>query len=459
MELTKLWIELQELKKRVVFLEQENLDLRKENAQLRSELSKYNVSKNSSNSSIPPSKDLYKPKKNQSLRKSDKPLGGQPGHKGNTLKMVTNPDAIIELKPDYCQGCGASLENTQADLLTSRQQIDLPPITPIYTEYRCYSATCNCGAVSTGDFPSWVNASVSYGPVIEGLVGYFHARQYLPFARMKEVFNDLFNVPITQGGIECLLHRFSTKTAAAYQLIKDRLFYAKVVGSDETSVNINGKNHWMWVWQTPELTYINCSSSRGFQAIREEFVNGFEQAVLVSDGWKPQLNTKAKHHQSCLAHLLRRLNYLKEKYPTSNWAKAFQELLYESIQIKQQHDFASPQFLNKRAKVIQQLDRLLEKPPDKKHNEVCSFFKRMKKESQYLFIFLYIPEVPFDNNASERAIRNIKVKQKISGQFKNQQTAQNFAMIRSVIDTVIKNGNNIWEALSIVAKNQCKFAY
>lgn len=86
------------------------------------------------------------------------------------------------------------------------------------------------------------------------------------------------------------------------------------------------------------------------------------------------------------------------------------------------------------------------------------FFQKNEK-GKSIFIFLYIPEVPFDNNASERAIRNIKVKQKISGQFKNQQTAQNFAMIRSVIDTVIKNGNNIWEALSIVAKNQNEFAY
>jgi transposase len=60
--------------------------------------------------------------------------------------------------------------------------------------------------------------------------------------------------------------------------------------------------------------------------------------------------------------------------------------------------------------------------------------------------------VPPDNNGSERAVRNIKVKQKISGQFKIEKTAQNFAQIRSVIDTTIKNGLNVLDALNLIAK-------
>ncbi|MCF6307029.1 MAG: transposase, partial [Flavobacteriaceae bacterium] len=65
--------------------------------------------------------------------------------------------------------------------------------------------------------------------------------------------------------------------------------------------------------------------------------------------------------------------------------------------------------------------------------------------------------VPPDNNASERAIRNVKVKQKISGQFKIQKSAQNFAKIRSVIDTTIKNGMNVLESLSLIAKFEFQF--
>jgi transposase len=109
-------------------------------------------------------------------------------------------------------------------------------------------------------------------------------------------------------------------------------------------------------------------------------------------------------------------------------------------------------FQVQRAKIIQRLESLLKNPPDSKHKKLYTFYKRMCRERQHLFIFLFIQEVPPDNNASERAIRNVKVKQKISGQFKIVQAAQNFAKIRSVIDTTIKNELNVLQALSLIAK-------
>jgi len=63
-----------------------------------------------------------------------------------------------------------------------------------------------------------------------------------------------------------------------------------------------------------------------------------------------------------------------------------------------------------------------------------------------------LKDVPPDNNASERAIR--KVKQKISGQFKTDRAAQNFAQIRSVIDTTIKNGMNVLDASALIARSE-----
>ena len=85
------------------------------------------------------------------------------------------------------------------------------------------------------------------------------------------------------------------------------------------------------------------------------------------------------------------------------------------------------------------------------------FYKLMCRERQHLFVFLFIEDVPPDNNASERAIRNVKVKQKISGQFKIKQAAQKFAKIRSVIDTTIKNGRNVLESLAIIVKFKFQF--
>ncbi|MFN0081074.1 MAG: transposase [Ferruginibacter sp.] len=67
-----------------------------------------------------------------------------------------------------------------------------------------------------------------------------------------------------------------------------------------------------------------------------------------------------------------------------------------------------------------------------------------------LYFFLQ-SHVPADNNGAEGAIRNIKAKQKISGQFKNLQNANVFAILRSSIDTTIKNRQNVLNALMFIA--------
>jgi hypothetical protein len=97
------------------------------------------------------------------------------------------------------------------------------------------------------------------------------------------------------------------------------------------------------------------------------------------------------------------------------------------------------------------MDQLLSIPTNDKHKEITTFKKRMIKYRSYLFTFLHHQQVPPDNNGSERAIRNIKVKQKISGQFKSKNAAQRFAILRSITDTAIKNGQNVLNSLLCVA--------
>lgn len=438
---------------RLETLEKEVSDLRTENSRLRERLAAFENPKNSRNSSVPPSMDVNRPRRNQSLRKSTgKKPGGQPGHKGNTLKMTADPDRIVELRPDYCRGCGSSLAKALPELDRSRQTVDIPPIKAVWTEYRAYGVQCGCGCRTVAGFPEGVDSPVSYGSNIEGLVGYFHARQYLPFKRMREMMGDVFNIDISEGGIHYLLGRFADRATPAYEAIRQRIAAAKVVGADETGIKVNGGKHWFWAWQNGRLTYIAHSATRGRAAIEAHFPDGFPGATLVRDGWRAQTGTVAKHHQTCLAHLLRDLNYLDQKYDGADWAGDFRELLHDAI--GPGHGGYIEKSNLEKTKIVQRLQKLLDEPPDRGHKELYTFYRRMCRERQNLFTFLYVPEVPPDNNGSERAIRNVKVKQKISGQFKTERTAQNFAKIRSVIDTTIKNGMNVLDAMSLIAKLQ-----
>jgi transposase len=428
--------------------------LKKENAILKDELKKCHTIKNSRNSSIPPSKDENRPKPNQSLRTSSgKKPGGQKGHKGATLKPSDNPDEIVKLIPDFCTHCGNSLFDIIGIKKGVRQIIDIPEIKPIYKEYQVFSKTCNCGHVTASDFPKNVNAPISYGENIEGHIAFFYARHYLPFDRMKKMFNNVFNIDISEGGLHYLLNKFVGKAHSTYEQIRNKVQLSSVIGSDETGVKVNGNKHWFWTWQTDKLTFIAHSDKRGGIAINENFPNGFPNATLVHDGWKPQINTPANLHQLCLAHLQRDLKYLNQLYPKNNWGNSFLKLLYDSLQVKRKmnnenyNDNHIPKM-----NIYKRLKQLLTKPPPFIHKKLLTFYNRMIRDEKYLFTFLEFPNVPPDNNASERAIRNVKVKQKISGQFKTASAAHNFAIIRSVIDTILKNNQNVLKGLATIAK-------
>lgn len=99
------------------------------------------------------------------------------------------------------------------------------------------------------------------------------------------------------------------------------------------------------------------------------------------------------------------------------------------------------------------LTNLLSVDTSQMHQKERTFVNRLIKRRDAIFTFLYYKEVPPDNNASERGIRNIKVKMKVSNQFKSYDFAQHFAVIRSVVDTTIKNGQDVFSTLTNLANS------
>jgi len=107
-----------------------------------------------------------------------------------------------------------------------------------------------------------------------------------------------------------------------------------------------------------------------------------------------------------------------------------------------------------RTNLENQLDEILKHQLPIDNKELIHFQNRLIKHRDFLFTFLYHPKAPPDNNASERAIRNIKVKQKISGQFKAPSGGFAFAVLRSVTDTIIKNRQNVVNSLRVISSLQ-----
>ena len=418
-------------------------------------LQKKTVKKDSHNSSLPPSSDLFS--KNKSLRPvSTRPNGGQIGHKGSTLEMSKTPDKIIDLMSDFCSVCGQSLTGELFTLKAKRQVIEIPPIIPIYEEYRQYICQCpTCQHQQLADFPLGVNAPIQYGSSVETLVGYFLVYQFIPFKRLQSLFSQLFLLSLSQGSIGNILERSAQKCQGVYQEIKTQILQSSVVGSDETGAKVNGAKWWIWVWQNLQNTFLVASDNRGSKTVDEVFENGLPNSAIVSDRWAAQLKTHSKNSQICLAHLLRDLIYLieLEQLDFAIQFKTFITSVFDKRKSMIESNKAYTLNSEETISLEQTLNQLLLISIDKeKYPKSAVFQVSMIKNRNFILPCLYNLEIPPDNNGSERAIRNIKVKQKVSGQFKSGQNA--FCVIRSVIDTLLKRGVELLPCLNQINKLQ-----
>jgi transposase len=408
---------------------------------------------NSKTSSTAPSHDIGRSNLINLRSKSDKKSGGQSGHPGHTLLMKESPDAIIEHVAERCSSCGTNLEAITGELVSRRQTVEIPVVQPHYMEHRSLVKICPCcGQSNAGSYPEEVKAPIQYGSSVKSLVSYLSVYQFLPYRRLRQLLSDLFGLPLSEGSIDNLLEEMSEKSELAYQEIQFRIAKSMVVGADETGCRVNGKKHWFHVWQNKFLTFIVSFKSRGHAVIEEYFPGSF--LYYVSDCWASQLKTKAQHHQLCLAHLLRELlNF--EKALKNDWCIRLKDLFYRAIEIKKA--LTAQDYRNLPGEVLainDELDELLKVDISGFHTKLQALVKRLIKHRESILTFLTHPDVPYDNNGSERAIRMVKVKTKVSGQFRNKEGkgADRYARIRSVIDTAIKNGQDVYPALLCLAK-------
>lgn len=168
----------------------------------------------------------------------------------------------------------------------------------------------------------------------------------------------------------------------------------------------------------------------------------------VSDSLRAQLKINTKAKQLCLAHLMRELKCFEIAF-NCTWSPKLKQLFEDAISYKKQMTVEDYLGTNQKIKEFENLlTELLQIDYSAKHAKLRAFIKRLIKNRDAILTFLYYLEVPPDNNGSERAIRNAKVKMKISNQFKSVDFANHYAIIRSVIDTTIKNSKNVFDALT-----------
>jgi transposase len=381
-------------------------------------------------------------------KKSGLKSGGQPGHTGSTLAQIPTPNRIVEHAPAFCLQCGRALPDKLPESLGARQVIDLPEIKPVVTEHRIYGKQCSCGCFNKGTFPDEARSPVCYGPNIRAIIAYLHTVQCIPYERLSEALRECFHVELSQGTIDNILTSMQHASDAMYEQIRSRITQSPVVGADETGANVGSKLQWIWGFQTDKLTYLYHNLSRNKKAIDKHFPQGLPHSTLVTDRFAPYFNCFVKEHQLCLAHLLRDLTYLSELDKNQNWSSRLKELFQEAIHKRKTVEWKDVP----RENLLERLDDLLNCPVYELHQDFGRLQRSLLKHRDSIFRFLSNPDIPYDNNASERAIRLFKIKQKISGCFRSEKGVDIYTQLLSIADTSKKNGKSRFQALRLIAR-------
>lgn len=425
------------------------------------------VAKDSHNSHKPPSSDgLAKPKPHSLRPKSERPTGGQPGHPGHTLRMVANPDRTVRHAIKRCAGCGRSLAGQEPDRVERRQVYDLPEPKLEVTEHQAEVKTCACGYVNRAAFPSEAAAPVQYGPRVKSVAVYLGEYQLLPFDRLAEIMRDLFACDsFSEGTLANFKADCSRRLEPVEATIHDLAAAAPVAGFDETGVRATGSLHWLHTVSTRLLTWYYAHQRRGCEAMDAAGILANYRGCAVHDFWKTYLKYDC-NHALCNGHLLRELTFLWEEH-NQKWAKAMIERL---LAIKAAVTTASAAGLTAlpsadQERFIKGYERIVkagyaQNPIDaaqgpkrrgrRKQSKARNLLDRLRDHPDSILAFMRDFAVPFDNNQSERDLRMMKLRQKISGTFRSFNALVNFCRIRGYVSTARKNDLNALDALQRV---------
>ncbi|MFL6336116.1 MAG: IS66 family transposase, partial [Pyrinomonadaceae bacterium] len=390
-----------------------------------------------------------------------------------TLVRVGSPDRVVTHSPQSCRRCAAALCDGAVVAVERRQVFDLPPVRVAVTEHRVETRRCEtCGERTKAEFPCEVRAPVQYGEGVRARATYLHKYQLLPFARTSEAMRELFGCTISPGTLHTTRGRLAAKLVGAEARIKAALRRSEVIGADETGLRVAGHSHWIHVARTDDLTHYAADARRGRPAIDAIGILPTFQGVVVRDGWMAYDEYRQAQHALCGVHLLRELVYVEEVCAEQQrWTRPLSKLL---LDIKAEVERAKARggtklsdeqldkFTVRYDRLVRRAARLNPPPvaekPDalakryhvvrvKRRDPARPFIYRLQTRRDQVLRFMMDFRVAFDNNATERDIRMVKLQQKIGGCFRTEEGAAAFCRIRSYLSTARKQGYGVLAAL------------
>jgi transposase len=381
------------------------------------------LSRNSRNSSLPPSQDppsaAPRPKQPASGRKR----GGQLGHEGShrPLLPAERVDEIVEHWPKRCPACAhvfAEWERVDAAERARHQVAELPPIAVRVTEHRLHRLRCPvCAAETRAELPTGVPRS-SFGPRLQAAVVTLAVRNRVSRRDTTEFARELFGVELATGSVDAIIQRAGEALAGPHTRLEQEIKSAPVVNIDETGWKTAGGNRTLWGALSARSAVFRIAAGRhGFEArtlLGERFAG-----IVCSDRWRGYDYLDPSQRQLCWAHLLRDFTAHSEGMAEqqrfgNNGLQIARDLFaaWDSYQADRDRARLQAQIAPLQGKLRALLEHAARQSPTTKYHRV--FAKSLLKRWPALWTFTHTHGVEPTNNHVERGLRGAVIYRKLS---------------------------------------------
>ena len=424
------------------------------------------VSRNSGNSSMPPSADdlpgrrppREKPPRSAGTRKP----GKQPGAPGAHLAWSQDPDETV---PHFPQGrceCGAALaDGEDLGVAASHQQAEIPLESAKVIQHDVHEVACCCGRVHRAPRPAGAGAAgtVTYGVNLQAWCVYLIAAHAVPVHRCAELIEALTGAKPSPGFVHGMIGRAAAAVAAANKAIRALIILAHVVCADETPIRVGPgpktRKRYLLVACTRLLTYyfLGDRSLKTFAAFVFPDMDG---AVIVHDRYQNYDAFPGLIHQLCCQHLLRDLADAAETCPGAHWPvqirEALQGLIHAANTARAQGlaavpgEIAAPLTRAFRHGVILGLGQV-KRTGGRKQEPCRDLLECLRDRQDDILRFASDLRIPPTSNQAEGDLRPAKTQQKISGRLRSEPVTRHRYAIRGYLSTAGKHGADVLTAL------------
>ena len=368
--------------------------------------------------------------------------GAPKGHWGNTL-VLGKADFIIPVVAECCCNC-QSKNIKKTGYVKKRKIVDIIKPKIIINEYLQNEYLClDCRTLTLASQKDIPETGI-YSKNIQSIVNYLKFKGRMPHEILVDFMNNYFLVPMTRPTCLAITRRASKKLEYKYDELGVQIKNETLIQPDETSLSVNGINHWIWVFCNSLITFFKINKERGGDIVEKTLGKDFK-GKICSDGWRTYTTYCVDNnvvHQRCWAHGWAEVKFeSQKKHPElCKWYHNIYMMVKDGkncIEEKNRLD------IYKKCKA--ELERWI--ICAKAHTNLRKLANKIENGGDNWFNCILYPDLPIDNNEAERSIRPFVIIRKIIGCLRSEIGKKNYEVMMSLISTWEKQDKNVFHML------------